>query len=90
LDAWDRQDPVDNWERERERRIAEITGTGNPHIFGAAANPTAKAEPISCTMNVKQCQDDSFVNRVVPHWEFPPCPDTAGAYQSGTSYIVRR
>ncbi len=29
FEAWGRQDPVDTWEMERERRIAEIGGAGN-------------------------------------------------------------
>jgi deoxyribonuclease-1 len=30
--AWDRMDPPDDWERERNRRIARIQGNGNPFI----------------------------------------------------------
>ncbi|MBA1446512.1 MAG: endonuclease [Chromatiales bacterium] len=32
FEAWDRQDPVDDWERERGRRISEKIGPGNPHV----------------------------------------------------------
>lgn len=32
LEAWDRQDPVDEWEIERNRRIRSIQGNGNPWI----------------------------------------------------------
>jgi deoxyribonuclease-1 len=32
--AWARQDPVDNWEREREKRIRRIQGNGNAHVSG--------------------------------------------------------
>jgi deoxyribonuclease-1 len=28
-DAWDRQDPVDAWECEREKRVAKIQGNRN-------------------------------------------------------------
>lgn len=33
--AWDRQDPVDEWECERCRRIEGIQGNGNPVVKGA-------------------------------------------------------
>jgi len=32
LDAWARIDPVDDWERERNQRIAAIQRTGNHHV----------------------------------------------------------
>ena len=37
--AWAKQDPVDAWERERNRRIAAIQGHGNPHVSGKATPP---------------------------------------------------
>lgn len=36
LEAWDRQDPVDAWEVERNRRIKKIQSNGNPWIERAA------------------------------------------------------
>jgi hypothetical protein len=30
--AWNQQDPVDNWERERERPVAKIQGNRNPFV----------------------------------------------------------
>ncbi|MEY1662294.1 endonuclease [Isoalcanivorax beigongshangi] len=33
--AWDRQYPVDDWERERDRRIAERMGHSNPFVIGS-------------------------------------------------------
>lgn len=36
LEAWNREDPVDNWERERNRRIKAIQGNGNPWIEGGS------------------------------------------------------
>lgn len=32
FDRWDAEDPPDDWERERNRRIAERQGNGNPFI----------------------------------------------------------
>ena len=32
FETWARTDPVDDWERERNRRIAEIQGNANPFI----------------------------------------------------------
>lgn len=32
FDVWNRQDPVDEWELERSRRITEITATTNPYV----------------------------------------------------------
>ncbi len=32
FDAWSRQDPVDSWECERERRIRQIQGNGNRFV----------------------------------------------------------
>ena len=30
--SWHKQDPVDDWERERARRIERIQGNGNPFV----------------------------------------------------------
>lgn len=32
FEAWDKMDPVDDWERERNRRIAKIQGNFNPFV----------------------------------------------------------
>lgn len=32
MDAWDAEDPPDDWERERNRRIEELQGNANPFI----------------------------------------------------------
>jgi len=36
LEAWDRSDPVDAWELERNRRIRSIQGNGNPYVEAGA------------------------------------------------------
>lgn len=35
FEAWSRQDPVDGWECERQRRIAEVQGNENPFVAAA-------------------------------------------------------
>jgi deoxyribonuclease-1 len=32
FEAWDREDPVDDWKRERARRIEQIQGNPNPFV----------------------------------------------------------
>jgi deoxyribonuclease-1 len=36
FEAWNKEDPVDDWERERARRIEAIQGNRNPFIWGEA------------------------------------------------------
>ncbi|GGO75537.1 deoxyribonuclease I [Marinobacterium nitratireducens] len=36
LEAWNRADPVDAWELERNRRIRLVQGNGNPHVEAGA------------------------------------------------------
>jgi len=43
FEAWDRQDPVDGWERKRGRRISRITGEGNSYVSRIPAPPVAAA-----------------------------------------------
>jgi len=35
--AWDREDPVDAWECERDRRIARLQGNANPFVQAQCA-----------------------------------------------------
>jgi deoxyribonuclease I len=32
FEAWDKEDPVDDWERERVRRIEQLQGNRNPFV----------------------------------------------------------
>ena len=32
FEVWEKQDPVDDWERERAKRIEKIQGNGNPFV----------------------------------------------------------
>jgi len=43
--AWNKEDPVDDWERERARRIEALQGNRNPFIWGGAPSdrPTTPA-----------------------------------------------
>jgi len=45
FEAWNRADPVDDWERERARRIEAIQGNRNPFIWGEipSDHPTTPA-----------------------------------------------
>ncbi len=45
FDAWNKEDPVDDLERERARRIEAIQGNRNPFIWGEASSnrPTTPA-----------------------------------------------
>ena len=36
FEAWNKEDPVDDWERERARRIEALQGNRNPFIWGEA------------------------------------------------------
>ena len=40
FETWDKQDPVDSWECEREKRIQEVQGNGNR--FVGEVCPSAK------------------------------------------------
>lgn len=35
FEVWDRADPVDAWECERQRRVARLQGNGNPFVYQA-------------------------------------------------------
>jgi deoxyribonuclease-1 len=34
FEAWNKEDPVDDWERERARRIEQVQGNPNPYVVG--------------------------------------------------------
>lgn len=42
--AWNKQDPVDNWEKERNNRIEKIQGNRNPFIDGQVYDPKKIAQ----------------------------------------------
>ncbi|RUR43630.1 endonuclease [Vreelandella populi] len=53
--AWANQDPIDEWELERNRRIAAIQGNGNPYVSNEEFPGLPEPEPIfSCNVR-KTC-----------------------------------
>lgn len=55
--AWDRQDAVDAWEQERDRRISRYMGHSNPYVskdglVGVKGKPAASAAQIAPTASV--------------------------------------
>jgi deoxyribonuclease-1 len=47
FEAWDKLDPIDDWERERARRIEAIQGNKNPFILaGDTDTATIPSAPI--------------------------------------------
>lgn len=60
--AWDRQFPVSDWERERDRRIAQFQGWNNPFVTGekvwgqssAQAPVTVSAQPVVNSVSSEQ------------------------------------
>jgi deoxyribonuclease-1 len=49
--AWNREDPVDDWERERARRIEGIQGNRNPFIWGEAVSERSTATNVAASPN---------------------------------------
>lgn len=45
FEAWDREDPVDAWERERARRIKRIQSSPKPFIVSEARPEPTRSEP---------------------------------------------
>ncbi len=48
LGAWSRMDPVNDWERIRDQRIAAIQGNSNPYVTGgqSSSSPDQPAAPV--------------------------------------------
>ncbi len=69
FDAWNRADPVDEWERARARRIEAIQGNRNPFIWGEdpAARPTTPAVTTSVNGAIIGNQRSKVYHR-------PDCP----------------
>src|SRR5207245_1665212 len=49
--AWDKEDPVDDWERERARRIEAIQGNRNPFIWGEAPSDRPATPAVVASAN---------------------------------------
>ena len=49
--AWDKEDPVDDWERERARRIEALQGNRNPFIWGEAPSTPSTTPAVVASAN---------------------------------------
>jgi len=82
FDAWNKEDPVDDWERERARRIEAIQGNRNPFIWGEApsTSPTTPA--------VVASDNGAIVgNKRTKVYHRPDCPGATGLTEEpGTLY----
>jgi len=45
FEAWDKEDPVDDWERERAKRIEQIDGNRNPFVQYASREQIRGGRP---------------------------------------------
>lgn len=54
FEAWAKQDPVDAWERERNRRIAAIQGHGNPYV-------SDEAEPAQSVLPARSAAKEAVI-----------------------------
>jgi deoxyribonuclease-1 len=81
FDAWDKEDPVDDWERERARRIEAIQGNRNPFIWGEVPSdhPTTPADVVSGNSAV-------IGNKRTKVYHRPDCP---GATKVSQQNLVR-
>jgi deoxyribonuclease-1 len=70
--AWDKEDPVDDWERERARRIEAIQGNRNPFIWGEVPSdhPTTPAVVASANGAI-------IGNKRTKVYHRPDCPSAA-------------
>jgi deoxyribonuclease-1 len=74
--AWDKEDPVDDWERERARRIEALQGNRNPFIWGEAPSTP------STTPAVVASDNRAIVgNKRTKVYHRPDCPSAAKVSQ---------
>ncbi|KKN09754.1 hypothetical protein LCGC14_1043490 [marine sediment metagenome] len=77
--AWDKQDPVDDWERSRELRIAKYMGHGNPFVRNAkpwSAGKTSNLASAAVEPAVSRERDLGEIrgNRNSMIYHRPDCP----------------
>jgi deoxyribonuclease-1 len=74
--AWDKEDPIDDWERERARRIEAIQGNRNPFIWGESPSTPP-------TMPAVVASSDGVVtgNKKTKIYHRPDCPGAAKVSQ---------
>ena len=82
FDAWNKEDPVDDWERERARRIEAIQGNRNPFIWGEVPSDHPTTPAVVASAN------DSIVgNKRTKVYHRPDCPGATGLTEEpGTLY----
>jgi deoxyribonuclease-1 len=51
FEAWNKEDPVDDWERERARRIEAIQGNRNPFIWGEVPSTSPATSTVVASAN---------------------------------------
>jgi deoxyribonuclease-1 len=70
--AWNTEDPVDDWERERARRIEAIQGNRNPFLWGEAPADRPVAPDV-----VAATDTDIVGNKKSKIYYRPACPGAA-------------
>ena len=70
--AWDQEDPVDDWERERARRIAAIQGNSNPFIWGKVPSATPRTSDVTASP-----RGAIIGHRTGKRYDRPDCPGYA-------------
>jgi deoxyribonuclease I len=70
--AWDKEDPVDDWERERARRIEAVQGNRNPFIWGEVPSaPPTKPDVVASANGA------IIGNKKSKVYHRPDCPSAA-------------
>jgi deoxyribonuclease-1 len=74
--AWNNEDPVDDWERERARRIEAIQGNRNPFILGEVPSTPSTAPDVSTSAS-----GAIIGNKRTKIYHRPDCPGAAKVSQ---------
>ena len=70
--AWAKEDPVDDWERERARRIEAIQGNRNPFIWSEAPSDRPTTPDVTASAN-----GTIIGNKRTKIYHRPDCPGVA-------------
>ncbi|WP_110691001.1 endonuclease [Salinicola endophyticus] len=87
--AWAKADPVSAWERERNRRIARIQGSGNPYVEGDTSNDKGEEKIVEKSEGRNEEKTDKSSSTEAPAWtkgqdSSPLAPDHSAAAFSCT------
>jgi deoxyribonuclease I len=74
--AWNTEDPVDDWERERANRIEAIQGNRNPFIWGEVPSTPSTVPDVSASAN-----GAIIANKRTKVYHRPDCPGAAKVSQ---------